>query len=326
MTMLKELDKYENLGTPKFFCELFNQLNHAQEAWTRDHVKGYFYNRIVDNQSVFDGCLSFAEVIGAVTINENGFISLNPSLAPSLVNEKYLANKLLNMALETAKRDEIFYEIFSPKNISYDIVYKLIQIDRASFPFRFANFRKLLTDFGFLYLHPDKNIKKYIINSKYRKLFDQELRPEIQRRKLGIEELETLLEQRQIYGEEAENFAFVYEKKRLAAHPGLGNIEIVSAYDIGAGYDIVSYADIQSTELNRFVEVKSFSGVPSFHWSRNEMDVARMKRDSYFLYLIDRDKMTDSEYSPTMISNPYELIINNEEWLKRVEGYFIMKK
>ena len=323
--MLKELNKYEYFGSPRYFSELFLQLNSAQEPWTVEHVKGYFYNRVIDDVSIFDGCIPFAEAIGAIVINGEGIISLNPSLISALVNEQYLSNKLLEMLLIALKEDEEFYEIFSPQNISYDIIYKLIQIDKSAFKFRYSGFRKLLIDFSFLFPHPDENIKKIIINSKYKKLFDREAMPGIKRRKFGIEQLESLLEKKQIYGEEAEKFVLEHEKKRLSTHPHLDSVEIISEYDVSAGYDITSFEDINSLEIDCFIEVKSFAGVPSFHWSRNEMAVARIKSDRYYLYLVDRNQMKNIGYVPMIIQNPH-LTIADYEWTRVADSYLITKK
>lgn len=321
--MLKELKKYEHLGSPQLFSELFKQLNDAQTPWKDEHVKGYFYNRIIGESSVFDGCLPLVKSIGAITIDPDGYISLNPSLVPTLVNEQYLSNSLLVMLISSLKDDDVFHEIFCSKNMSFDIVYKKIQIDAAAFRFRYANFRHLLLSFNFLQPHPDAHIKKYILNSKYRKLFDQEVMPEIKKRKLGIGQLEHMLERNRLHGEEAEKFVLSYEKRRLVSHPQLSKVEIISTYDVMAGYDIVSYEDLSSSEIDRFIEVKSFSASPSFHWSHNEIDVARIRRDKYFLYLVDRGGMQDLNYEPIIIRDPYSSVMKNDEWIKRADGYLI---
>ena len=77
--------------------------------------------------------------------------------------------------------------------------------------------------------------------------------------------------------------------------------------------------------LNRFIEVKSFSGNESFFWSRNEIDVAKIKENEYFLYLVDRTKMNNDGYEPIIIQNPYEHVLNNEQWSKRIEKYYLSK-
>jgi len=272
---------------------------------------------------IFDGCMPLAQSIGAVTIDTEGYISLNPSLIPTLVNENFLSNKMLGMLVLSLKDDEVFHKIFCSKNMSFDIIYKSIQIDVSAFRFRHANFRRLLFDFNLLHPHPDRHIRKYVINAKFKKFFDKEILPEIRRRKLGIEELKQLLERNSLYGEEAEKFVLSYEKKRLAGHSHLSNVEIISSYDVAAGYDIASYESDTSTEIDRFIEVKSFSSSLSFHWSRNEIDIARLRRDKYFLYLVDRNRMQDMNYEPMMIRNPFIDVMNNDEWQKVADSFSI---
>lgn len=324
--MLKELSRYEHLGTPQYFFELFTKLANNGIAWTERDIEAHFYNRIIGDISVFDGCVPLAKLVGAITIDGNGLVTLSPTLLRPLVNRHYLALKLLATILLEANKDDTFHEIFCPDNISYDIIYRQIQVDSASFPFRYANFRQLLIDFEFLLPHPDPGINKYIINPKIKNLFSREILPSIKKRKLGAAQLEKMLAQQQIHGKEAEEFVLKYEQQRLASHPQLKNVEIISEYDVGAGYDIVSYADINSTGHDRFIEVKSFQGPPSFHWSRNEIDVSRIKKGEYFLYLVDRARMNDAGYHPLMIPNPFDCVLgNNSQWETRIEEYFIKR-
>lgn len=112
-----------------------------------------------------------------------------------------------------------------------------------------------------------------------------------------------------------------FEKARLGARK---EPEWVAPYWVDAGYDIASYEDIESGETNRFIEVKSFSGTPTFYWSRNEMDVARLKKGRYFLYLVDREKVNNDNYVPMVIQNPYDTVLKNDStWNKLVDKYFI---
>jgi hypothetical protein len=322
--MLNECSRYENLGTPKIFFELFGKLVNQKQAWTTIDVQQYFFNRIVDGYTGFDGCLPLAAAVGAVTITDEGKVVLNPNLIPALVNENYLSSKLLAAILAASKKDDSFHEIFCSENVSYDIVYKTIQIDGDAFQFRYASFRQLLVNFAFIQPHPDNNIRKFVINPRFKGLFDRELLPLIKSKKMGIQQLEKMLAQKQLHGREAEEFVLKFEKRRLASHPKLESVEIISDYDVGAGFDIISFNGIDSCEIDRFVEVKSFSDFPSFHWSRNEIDVSRIKRVQYFLYLVNRAKMNEEDYEPEMIQNPHQQIIENgTKWEKRIEGYFV---
>ena len=133
--------------------------------------------------------------------------------------------------------------------------------------------------------------------------------PEIKKRKIGIEALQRSLEQKQIHGEEAEKFVLEFEDKRLNG----GKIPYwVAKYFTNDGYDIASYEDETSEEHNRFIEVKSYRGKPYFFWSRNEMDTARIRKRSYYIYLVNRDSMKNPDYAPMIIRDPYNNIYKKE--------------
>jgi hypothetical protein len=213
--------------------------------------------------------------------------------------------------------DAAFHDIFCSEYISYDIIYHSIQIDNSAFPLKYACFKQLLIDFGVLKEHPAQGLNKYIINGRYKKIFDKEILPEIKKRKLGIEELRKSLEQNQIYGEEAERFVLKFEKDRLNGEKA---IDWVAEYSASDGYDIASYETVYSNSHDRFIEVKSYSGEPYFFWSRNEMDIARIKKNSYYLYLVDRSRMNAPGYIPIIIQDPYNNVLKNgTEWEQRIE-------
>ncbi|MDB5265935.1 MAG: hypothetical protein JWM39_648 [Parcubacteria group bacterium] len=313
--MLDALSRYESLGTPDFFWELLTKLKEGDSRWTEADVHKYFSNRIVGGQVVFDGCLPFADAIGLIGKNPDGSLAINPELATFLPSEEYARSKILSGVLSILSIDPVFDEIFCSENISYDIIYHLIQIDVSAFPLKYANFRRLLIDFGFLTRHPDRGIRKLIVNSRFKIDFDKYILHEVTKRKMGIEHLEAMLERNQLHGAEAEDFVLAFEKVRLVKHPKVSTVEKISDYDVAAGYDVVSYRDTASSEYDRFIEVKSHSGDQRFFWSRNEVAQAKLRKETYFLYLVDRSKMNAESYEPQMIQNPYDLVfLNNEEW------------
>lgn len=313
--MLKELKNYENLGTPLYFWELFHALK-KDDIWTEKDISSYFFNKIIDERSIFDGCLPLLKLSKIISIDEDtNEINIDFQFKHILHSEELCKQKLLEGFLNAFHKDETFYEIFSPENSSHDIVYKAIQIDYSAFGLKYANIRKLLIDFDFLKSHPDFPQKKLIINSKWKKFFDKNFAPEIRKRKIGIEELRKNLEQQQISGEEAEKFVLSFEKKRLNQKEG---IEWIAPYDSGAGYDILSFNNVDSEKNDRFIEVKSYSGVPYFYWSRNEVKVSKEKQENYFLYLFNRETK-----EILLLQNPYELVLNNPQWIKEVNQYYI---
>lgn len=89
-----------------------------------------------------------------------------------------------------------------------------------------------------------------------------------------------------------------------------------------AGYDIVSFECRQSQELNRFIEVKAVSG-SGFYWSRNEYEIAKLKEESYYLYLVELNKINEMDYIPEIIQNPALNIMEKDEWFVEAQSYFV---
>ena len=76
--MLTELRKYDNLGTPQYFFELFNSLkNDTSIIWSKRDVEQLFLNKIINGRSVFDGCIVLALKISVIHIDDLDNISLN---------------------------------------------------------------------------------------------------------------------------------------------------------------------------------------------------------------------------------------------------------
>jgi len=316
--MLKDLRPFENLGSPQYFFELFNSLKGDSDIiWSRRDLEQLFYNRNINGRSIFDGCLDLAFHIKVLILEDTGIVTIDRTFSDFLFSEKQMCDKFVEYLFLILKDDDDFQNIFSSKNISYDIIYHSIQITNSAFGLKYACFKQLLIDFEVIKIHPTIEIKKFIINSRYKKLFDKTILPEIKKRKIGIEEFHISLEQKQIFGEEAERFVLKFEFDRLN---GNKLIDWVAEYSVAEGYDIASFNEERSIYNDRFIEVKSFNGQPYFFWSRNEIDIARIKKDEYYLYLVDRNRLNEIDYRPMIIQNPYKEVYNNEvEWEQRVE-------
>ncbi len=324
--MLDELSQYENLGTPGFFWELLGKIHRDSARWTTEDVRQHFSNRIVDGESIFDGCIPMGTTIGVIMVDGQGSISMNATFATFLVDERYLRGKIIERMLEALKEDGVFLGIFSPRYLSFDIVYHLIQIENSAFKFKYAGFRRFLISFGLLNPHPDPKIRKLIINPKHRRLFDKYVLTELRKRKIGIENLHAMLEQKQIAGADAEDFVVGFDRNRLTGHLRLGSVQRISDYDVAAGYDVVSFNDAHSSVHDRFIEVKSCSLDNRFYWSKNEVEQARIKRNQYFLYLVDPAKMKAQGYKPMIIQNPYENVFVDDSWTREAQTWLFSKK
>lgn len=319
--MLEKFKSFENLGTPKYLSELCNKLT-TNKKWTQQDVNDYFLHRTIDGRYIFDWWLYFLLELWIIH-EDNNILWLNHTFEKVIDNQKQFEEKVLEKIFEKLKSDKIYNEIFSPDNISYDIIKKEIEIDNAAFTLAYSNFKQLLIDFKFLSSPPEWFTGRLIINPLYRNMFDQKLLPDIRKKKMSLENLKKKLLQQQIDWEEAEEAVLKYERERLGKE---NCVEHISPYYVGAGYDILSCHSIDSKNQDRFIEVKSFKWKVSFYFTRNEIEQARIRQDDYYIYLIDRDKMGKSDYEPIIIKNPYENILkNNKNRVKEIDTYYITK-
>lgn len=317
--MLKELKKYENLGTPKYFWEFF-QLLQKGEVWKLSDVKSYFYNRIIDDRQIFDGCIPLLEISEIISIREKTEEIIVDYGFKNLYSERMCRNKLLEGVLQKLKEDDDFHHIFKKSHYDY-LQTKAITIDNSAFRLEYGNARRLLIDFNFLIPHPQIE-RKFIINSKWKKFFDKEITPRV-RKILSIEELKEQIQKQELGGEEAEKFILKFERTRLSDKE---NIEWIAPYDSNAGFDILSFRKVEDTQNNLFIEVKSYTGgKPYFYWTRNEMEKAKKMKGNYVIYLVNRDEMNNEDYEPGMFFNPIETILNDENWSKEVDKYYVKK-
>lgn len=319
--MLKDLRQYNNFGTPNYFFQLLTNLKENDgEVWRKPDIEQFFHNKIIDGRSIYDGCIELAIRIEILILQED-LITINETLIGSLNNVNQMSDKFVEFLFKALTNDEIFHNIFCSEFLTYDIIYKTLQISNSAFGFKFASFKQLLIDFDAIRVHPTIEINSYIINTRYKKLFDKTVLPEIKRRKIGIEDFKKSIELQQIYGEEAEKFVLDFEYRRLN---GLKEIDWVAEYIVNEGYDIASYNNDNDDSYNRFIEVKSYDGdTPYFFWSRNEYNVARLKKDNYWLYLVSRKKINEIGYIPMMVQNPYINVLNDDIWKKQIDKYKI---
>jgi hypothetical protein len=132
----------------------------------------------------------------------------------------------------------------------------------------------------------------------------------------SLEDLKHKLMAQEEAGRAAELFVVAYEESRLSGHENKSQITMISDYNVGAGYDIVSFEALSSDHLDRFIEVKSYTGDPArFYWTSNEIRTAQLKGESYYLYLVDRKRMINPGYVPHVIKNPYRSVLLSDEWI-----------
>lgn len=223
----------------------------------------------------------------------------------------FLEKKIIDFVLKE--------NIINLETVSYDAPKDRFYIYKRCIQMKFACFRNLLLA---LNVFENRTSNTYYISSTFVKF----IQPHVKRRRIiSQEELLAQLNKQMEQGEAGESFVLEYEKKRLQGHYNIEAIKQVSIIDVSAGYDIVSFNDLDSKILDRFIEVKTYSGRPNFHWSSNEMDIAKLKSKHYFIYLVSYENIGKDGYEPLIIQDPISFFKNHPEWKFSLDGVTIFK-
>jgi len=143
--------------------------------------------------------------------------------------------------------------------------------------------------------------------------------PMLHNKQISIMQLKNGLAIKDMLGEEAEKLALKFETDLLAKQGINKTPSIISHIDVSAGYDIVSYLNVNSQIPDKFIEVKSCGDNRyRFFMSKNEIETARNKRNSYHLYLYNR---TSEQFR--IVQNPYEKVFESDYWAKEPQIYEI---
>lgn len=315
--MLEEISNFENLGSPSYFLELIRILK-IETEWSKVYINRHFFDRMIDWRNVFDWCINLW-IIAWVIIEDDLTIKLNKNFSSYTQDNLDFRIYLLRNLIFKIKDDIIFNNIFSYPNISYDLNNHAVEISNVWFWFKYRNFKQLLIDFWFITPSPDVS-SKFLLNKEYKVLYDELIFNKEHKRKMWMRELNLILEKQQIEWEKAELYVIQYEKNRLEWKK---SVSWVAEYDVCAWYDIASFNDIASIDYDRYIEVKSYIWKKGFYWSKNEVETSKIKGETYFIYLINREKMYDADYIPEIIQNPIQNILKNNNWFKEIDKYYI---
>jgi len=284
--------------------------------------KDYTFSRIFNNIIIFLEWMKIIKIYAnqvELLIEENLIIN----------SDNMISNLFFSNLFNIMKNKNMLLEFLNSYNVRYIAVEDMITINNNLISFQFSHLRNLLVDLDFL--NYDTIIDNlFRVNNYYKFWFIEEIIPLLDTqnvsRKQSLSKLKEKQKQNDLFGFEAEEFVVSFEKKRLAGHIRFNDIQIISEDWSNAGYDIQSFNDNKSIVINRFIEVKSFEKVPYFYWSKNEVEVARLKQNQYFLYLVDRKKINQKDYKPLIIQNPYINVLKNDDWSKDVVKWFIKLK
>lgn len=258
--------------------------------------------------------VSYCHALGWIQISED-VLSVSPDIV-LLLNDK----EKLNDTLIVSTVNQLFKETMMDASMFYyDSVQCCYAFKNELFPLSLSGVRNVLISQGFLIPLRDTQMTRFYISPTYETLIAKHCKA--RRKQLSLEQLKKRLEKNELAGEKAEVFVFEHERKRLGQPLG-EKVRRISEIDVTAGYDIVSFNSNQSLEPDRFIEVKAVSNA-GFYWSRNEYEIAKLKGNTYYLYLVDLNRIDEQDYSPQMIQNPAVNVMDTDEWFVESQSYYV---
>lgn len=292
-----------------FLCDVLgrNEISVQDAEILCSHAPGSQHLSIGD---LIDYCLIFRWIKKDADV-----ISVSPTLIPFTNDKTALNDKLILSTL-----DQLFAaEILNSTMFSYDAVLSCFSFKNELLPLSLSTIRNVLISQGFLISIKDNPTVHFCIAHAYEGLIAAYCKDK--RRHVSLEMLKKQLEDNDIAGEKAERFVLSFEKQRIG-RPLCESIKRVSEIDASAGYDIVSFNSCQSQVLDRFIEVKAISS-SGFFWSKNEYEVAKLKGEQYYLYLVELGRINEFGYIPTIIQNPAYTVMSADEWFVEPQSYHI---
>lgn len=292
-------------------------------ANTQIRYVGYIKRKYLEKALAFDETLSFLEDLKIIKNNTVELILLkNISLIRNSVDD--FKNKFLPVLFSAKGKvsDGLKDFLFNFQTETDKIFFKATELEKL----KYSSIRNLLIEMEFITVSEDNTT--YFVNSIYTDLF---LKLFI-RKKLSPETLKRKQAENDSIGLTAEKAVIDYEVKRLT------NISLVpseiahtSQENVLAGYDIKSFEnnlDSNSLRIERFIEVKAVSILDyMFYWSRNEMEIAKVFGEKYFIYLLPVVSNKTFDFDKLfIINNPYKNIyLNSLDWNKTEESFSFSK-
>ena len=313
--MLDELKKLKYHGGKDgllfFICDVVGR----KKVKIRDaevicsHASGKRFLSVTD---LISYCTAFGWIV-----SDSDCISVSSTLATHIDNREELNEELIKSTI-----DQLFrVEVFSPSLFSYDAVQGCYSFKNELLPLLFSTVRNVLISQGFLLTERNDRGTKFYITPEHDGLVAKYCNAK--RKQLSIEKLKKQLEDNELAGEKAELFVLAFERERVG-QTSCEKIKRISEIDSAAGYDIVSFNSSLSLVPDRFIEVKAVSSA-GFYWSKNEYEIAKLKGESYYLYLVELGCISEPGYAPEMIQNPASVVMASDSWFVEAESYHIKR-
>ncbi len=329
--MLSILQEFRFLGTISTIRSILELLKN--NSMSKSGIIKYCSNKNSDLLLSSEGAIALLISLGILTQkNYNLFISnVDKNAWLFDFDDKEFAMNLSQKIMNKLIQENELSHFIKLDKIKFDYYHNCLSIEVNSFSLQNSSLRNLLISIKSLYFDPSFP-HLILFSNGFQQLFESQLLPEFIEnkkeqvikkisKKMSLEQLLALQEIQSESGIQAEEFVLKYEFNRLFNNPKKELVKRISDIDVNAGYDIVSFDDDNSIDFDRFIEVKSYIGIPEFYWSENEVKISQQKRERYFLYLVNRNFINDTSYVPRIIQDPYINIFENKKWFKETEKW-----
>ncbi len=259
----------------------------------------------------FEAAIIFFEYLKIITEKDKKFYLAENAI--KIKKSDNIPKTLCSICLKQITTDNIL----DLEAVYYSHENNLYKIKKGGFSFKYSLLRNILIQYKVI----TEEKGEYILNSDYEIIFSECKKAQQYTRTL--EQLKKQLQEKEIQGEISEQFVLDYEKRRLESTDKEKKIKRISIIDVSAGFDILSFNNDQSSDYDRFIEVKSYVGGEHFYWSENEIEKAKLYEEKYYIYLVNFNELNIPGYKPVIINNPYRNIFMDDSWVKTPTSYFI---
>jgi hypothetical protein len=333
--MLDDLRNYEKLGSKDELQFMLFKAIPTLKRGRLSNLKNFCSSNYFSIGGSFEGIVKLLEYIELIHISNN-YMLLRSNYFDHIKDEEYDTyldqDDFIGLIFRSLQKENAISSFFNPNSIKRNVGKNQYYIKDSYLPLRYINVRNLLLSLGFFIRDDEFGTGNLLIRENSTNFFTNEVvrflleEQNNKIHKITLEQLKANHRKQEEFGEEAETFVLDYENKRLGGHPLLKDVKRISEEYVNAGFDIVSFNDLNSVFIDRFIEVKSYSRNVSFFMSQNEIEVAQQEGDKYCLYLVDRDNILTPGYIPKIFKDPFQNIINNIFWNKESTTWRISPK
>jgi len=325
--MLKELLNHTQIGTKTEIGHILFSVLRSDISKRLEDIKIQCLHYSYSFGNCFNGTILLLSTLNLIIV-EKDYVRRSSGLDTYDEMSFFESGFFFEKLIELLEDNQQFANFFNANTVKFSIEKSNYYLRDSHLPIKHSTIKRILINTDLLV--KDSIVRTiFYINEKYAEIFYRLVINKMQlsalsgrkKRQLTLESLKKQQQQQEELGLIAEIFILRYEQLRLAKHPLILQINRVSNEYSNAGYDIESFNDVETIVINRYIEVKSFSGPISFFWSINEIQIAEDKQDEYFLYLVNRDEMEWPGYNPIVISNPYKNVYENPNWKREIGHY-----